>query len=200
MRWWPLIVVWLVACAACDDEYPIEPTLCDEWCRATERAGCEEDYPEQCVSRCESGNEIRSYPQCQASWQSAVDCYLDSEDWDFTCHEFGEFSIPRDVCQAQRIAFAECVGGSAALCVEQCFRQAEACGGVARSCEEGCFWPSPGCETESHNYHTCALSKPVDCTDPESDTRALEDIPCLQEIGELLDCAGWPTPDAGVTD
>ncbi len=176
---------------ACDDAYPIDPTPCDDWCYATQRAGCPEDYPEQCVSGCEQSGFLRDSPQCREQWRSLQECYLASPAESFHCHEETEVSQASAICLDERSRLAECFAPGGALCFSNCVHEAEVCDTDLSECEWHCRNPSPGCEDEQRQFDACMVGQPLYCGEPEDDPRELEEIPCLAEIGELLDCAGW---------
>jgi hypothetical protein len=175
--------------SACSDPYPIAATACDDFCYATQRAGCSEDYPEGCVSACERDGPGRRYPHCQDLWHQLTACYRSAPDSAFEC--VADESRPRDLCLAERAALAECASEGAALCVRNCFHQASACNENAAECEADCYTPPPGCQPEQVAYDTCALEAPVYCGTQAEDTRRPEDIPCSSEIVSLLACAGF---------
>ena len=59
----------------CQDEYPLEPTRCDDWCRVEERVTCNDLAPAECVSQCEGQFGIREHPECTAQFDTALACY-----------------------------------------------------------------------------------------------------------------------------
>jgi hypothetical protein len=189
--WLTLGVATGLLLAACEDGYPIAPTACDDWCYATQRGGCAEDYPERCVSGCEEDALLTSVPGCETHWQELGDCYLAAPDESFTCHHEFETSQVPDACHDQRAELAECLAPGGGACFRNCRREFEACGRDLAECEFGCHHPHPGCEAEQQALSVCLVDQPITCSSPEEDTRSPEEIPCLAEIGALLDCAGW---------
>jgi hypothetical protein len=191
---------WLLAGAALagaalrcdDDEYPIAPTLCDDWCLVTQRAGCDEDYPEGCVSDCEDEAIGRRLPRCEPAWRSLIECYRGAPASDFSCLE--DESQPGLVCLEQRLALARCASPLAGQCLDVCLREARECDRYDLACEERCDLLLSPCDGEQRALYECQLAAPVDCVLPEEETRDLDEIPCLAEIGALLECAGF---DAG---
>jgi hypothetical protein len=181
-----------VALRCDDDEYPIAPTLCDDWCLVTQRAGCEEDYPEGCVSDCEEEAIGRRFPRCEPAWQSLIECYRRAPASDFVCVE--DESRPGLVCLMERSSLAECASPLTGQCLDVCLRESRECERLEFACEERCAQLPGPCDTEQRALYECQLSSPADCQPPETDTRELDDIPCLPEIGALLSCAGY---DAG---
>lgn len=195
---WPSHALgWLAALGCwvgCQGGYSLPPTACDDFCHATQRAGCEEDYPEGCVSECEDEAAGRVHPECEAPWLALTACYLDAPSSAFHCVE--DESVPRDdVCLTERAELAGCVSPGSARCVEHCFYRAGECGTSASGCEESCYEPVEGCAAEQLAYDTCSIGKPVYCGAPEDDPRRPEEIPCLDEIGALLACAGFTNED-----
>ena len=175
------------ATSHCESPYPIAPTACDDYCWVTQRAGCEEDYPEGCVSDCEGRALARRWPRCEPLWLDLIECYRDAPDSGFQCIE--DESRPLPICIDQRVALAACMSPVRGSCMEVCLRDAVACNDPERRCEGICRATPPGCEDREAILYRCQLSQPPDCVDPEMDTRPLGDIPCIAEIGALFQCA-----------
>lgn len=171
----------------CDSPYPIAPTACDDYCLVTQRADCEEDYPEGCVSDCENRALARRWPGCEELWLGLIECYRREPDSAFLCVE--EESRPLPVCVDERVALAGCMSPVRGLCVHACLREALECGELERRCEGRCRGTPAGCDDRERALYECQLNNPVDCVDPGMDTRAPSEIPCLAEIGALLECA-----------
>jgi len=184
-----LPLVWLGLISACSDPYPIPASDCDDFCHATQRAACSEDYPEGCVSQCEREAVGRRFPKCEDLWHELSACYSAAPDNAFSC--VAEKSRPGGICLSERAALAECAHQGGELCVQNCFRQALECSTNPSECESSCYAPSEGCEAEQIAYDSCALEAPVYCGTPEQDTRKPEDIACFAELVSLLDCAGF---------
>jgi hypothetical protein len=105
--------------AGCDTVYPLEPTFCDDWCRATLRAGCDEE-PENCVRECEQNRVDAS---CVKLQQSLLECYQRAEDSAFTCVEVGFGNATRVAggeCQSERDALFECEAPGIGACLVTC--------------------------------------------------------------------------------
>jgi len=178
--------VWLLRCDAGD--YPIAPTACDDWCLVTQRANCEEDYPEGCVSRCEDRSLGRRFPRCEPEWLELTECYRRVPDSDFLCVE--EESRPGPICIDERVALTACAFPLRGDCLAVCLREARDCGRPELACDARCRLQPPGCDDEQRALYACQLAQPVDCQAPETDTRDVSEIPCITEIGALLECAG----------
>lgn len=174
----------------CQPEYPLAPTPCDDWCLATQRAGCEEDYPERCVSSCEDDFRF-ARARCEEQWQAVTECYLQAPAEDFLCVE--ERSRPRPICIRERVELAACGSAEAGSCVASCLRQAAECGRPRRACEFECLFTTPGCSEPALALYECRLASPVDCARPgEPAARPPEEGPCFAEALVLLDCANGP--------
>jgi hypothetical protein len=172
-------VAWgcLLAVAACQGEYSLAPTACDDHCRAIQRADCSEDYPADCVRDCEN---VRHSWACDETQRAVAACYAAVDAADFAC--VNDHSQPGSICLPERRALSECLAPGSGACFDQCVRQAEACGTSLSDCEAGCQEPTPGCEQASNAYNTCLLDVPVECRDFfEPDTRPIEEIPCGDE-------------------
>jgi hypothetical protein len=173
----------------CDSPYPIAPTRCDDWCRVTQRGGCEEDYPEGCVSNCEDRSIGRRFPRCEEPWLTLIECYRRAPDSSFLCVE--DESRPAPICIDERVALTACAFPLRGRCLEVCLREARDCGRPTLSCEARCRSQPPGCDEEQRSLYECQLQEPVDCQDPDTDERDVSQIPCIAEIGALLECAGF---------
>ena len=110
--------MWLIVAPSCDyNSYPLDPTFCDDWCRATLRADCEDDRPEACVGRCEHGF---SFARCSSELRELEGCYKSASDDEFLCSPVGT-SIPRpDTCSEARDAWLACEAPEVRACVEFC--------------------------------------------------------------------------------
>lgn len=173
----------------CQPDYPLAPTACDDWCYATQRAGCEEDYPEGCVSDCEEKAVGRRIPRCEPPWRALGDCYRAAPDSDFLC--VADESRPLPICGPERIALADCISPTTGSCVASCLREAAECPQPARACESECRLLTPGCDAADRALYECRLTQPVDCRSSGPDQRPAEQIPCLAETLTLLACAGF---------
>jgi hypothetical protein len=87
----PLRAIAYSVCAvfalACQGEYPLEPTRCDAWCRATMRAGCEYDWPDTCVVDCENLGLVPPGEECGQLFDKLVDCFQSVPDDKFHCEQ-----------------------------------------------------------------------------------------------------------------
>jgi hypothetical protein len=187
---WLLSIAFWLALARCDSPYPISATACDDWCLVTQRAGCEEDYPEGCVSECEERSLGRRFPRCEPEWLELTECYRAAPDAGFMCVD--EESRPLPICIPERVALSGCVAPQRGQCIAVCLREALECAEPERLCEARCRQRQPGCQREEEALYSCQLDAPVSCVDPE--TLDPSEIPCLAEIGVLLGCAGFPPP------
>jgi len=182
-----LILASALASLRCESPYPIAPTACDDFCWATQRAGCEEDYPEGCVSECEDRALARRWPRCESLWLGLTECYRRAPDAAFLCVE--DESRPLPICIDERVALGACMSPVRGPCLEVCFREAVECGEPERRCEGRCRSTPPGCEDREQALYKCQLNEPVDCVDSDTDSRSASEIPCIAEIGALLECA-----------
>ncbi len=191
------------AVVACETDFPLVATDCDDWCLATLRADCSDDLPHDCVGSCEQRAPGRRYTQCNEAWLELRDCYADAAVDDFTC--INNNSHPENICVPERLRQAECVSASVRVCVERCFYQAEQCEENAADCEQNCFDRAEVCPAEAQAVDECALQVPVSCMQDEQppplDSESITGneppvseseptgVPCLQELGVLLECA-----------
>ena len=61
--------------AACGDEYPLDPTPCDDWCHAIDRPACGHAQPAECVAGCESEGFDPDDGRCLELWEAVIGCY-----------------------------------------------------------------------------------------------------------------------------
>jgi hypothetical protein len=142
-----LVVVGCVpALSSCEASYPLEPTFCDDWCRALLRTECDQE-PENCVRDCEMS---RASETCRSLERELFQCYSGASDDDFVCtgEGFGSTNQPKvEVCRAERDALLFCEFPTAELCVDAC-RDLEAAFGDTDGPEAGACPPlGPVCET-----------------------------------------------------
>ncbi len=102
--------------SGCKEEYPLEPTFCDDWCRAT-RKNC--DPPANCVSDCEL---TKSSDDCFELQRDLLECYERDPDVIMCVGEgFGERAVVKDhACRKQRDALFECEAPGIGACLQLC--------------------------------------------------------------------------------
>lgn len=137
----------------CDSTYTEPPTRCDDWCLATQRANCADDWPQQCVTKCEFFGPGR-YSQCLPAWEALLDCYAATNDAMFQC--VGATSQPRPgVCQRERSRYERCAQPVIGGCLESCSARAHACTGFDETgCISGCGEVPTDC-LEAVPYFDC---------------------------------------------
>jgi hypothetical protein len=72
-RFWKFASAFaLFSLQACQGDYPLAPTLCDDWCHLTEsKDACSFYSPSNCVRECEE----RGYTtRCSAEFEAALAC------------------------------------------------------------------------------------------------------------------------------
>lgn len=114
-----VLVTW-----ACREPYRLAATFCDDWCRATLRAGCD-DEPDNCVRECEL---TKASEDCLASQRRLLACYEEARDSDFVCAGSGFGNATRvkpEVCRAERDALYECEAPGIGICLDLCREQQE---------------------------------------------------------------------------
>lgn len=121
---WCKLVHWRAALGllggvsqGCANEYPIQPTFCDDFCRATLRPQCD-NQPEDCVREC----ELRDVSaRCEPDQQALLTCYTEAPDDAFACWGWGSSVRVRDgVCEAERDAFLVCELPDIESCLDFC--------------------------------------------------------------------------------
>jgi hypothetical protein len=101
------------------DDYPLEPTFCDEWCRVIRRVPCDEE-PENCVRTCERS---RGPEACQHDYRVLLRCYSATPATEFSCSDegFNEVARPKqEICQRERDTLIECAYPNVRQCVDVC--------------------------------------------------------------------------------
>lgn len=120
-----LAITSIAALASCDyGAYPLPPTYCDDYCRATERADCEKDEPHRCVVRCEL--QTRS-DRCARQHNALLECLEEAPDWAFYCDYLGESRPLEAQCLAQRQATEDCEFPAVVACTRLCSDYAGQC-------------------------------------------------------------------------
>ena len=104
---------------ACESAYPLEPTFCDDWCRALRKVECAAE-PDRCVRNCERG---LASADCLPLQEALLACYERARASDFVCAGSGWRSNPRPrpgVCEAERDALVGCEYPEVRLCFDRC--------------------------------------------------------------------------------
>lgn len=109
------------ACATeCDQEdYPLDPTFCDDWCHVLLRPGCDQE-PENCVRNCERSLAVG---ECFPLQEALLDCYHATPASEFTCSGQGFQATARPdelVCPSERDALIECAYPDVLACLNRC--------------------------------------------------------------------------------
>lgn len=108
--------LWLVACGlgltfpleGCAGGYPLPPTKCDEWCRVTRGATCDEWYnPASCVAQCEESN--LSVTACSTEFEATLACFRRSPN---ALHQRCVYDNVPDDCSNEVALLSTCSGGS----------------------------------------------------------------------------------------
>ena len=86
---------------ACQNDYPLEPTPCDDWCYEVERTMCWGMEPAECVAECEEWGRPKN-PECVPLWDDLLDCYRQLPDG-AACGVVWEMP-----CEAENMALGEC--------------------------------------------------------------------------------------------
>jgi hypothetical protein len=131
----------------CDyNQYPIEESFCDDWCRTMRRTGCEQE-PENCIRDCESALPS---DRCLPLQSSLLTCYQGVPPDQFECAGQGFQTTVRprpEICRPERDQLIACEVPRVKECIDVC-RELDASnpfvGGDAGipSLEDG---PAPSC-------------------------------------------------------
>src|SRR5262245_4743292 len=140
-----VLILGLTAGLGCDNDYPLAPTPCDDYCVALQRANCPEDWPEQCVSECELVFSPTRFPDCAPEFDTLVACYQGLGDDDFECSD--ERSVARaESCEEEQFQQRACLEPIVFRCRTLCERFVEHCEAELEPCLLGCHSVQPGCE------------------------------------------------------
>jgi hypothetical protein len=102
-----LLVALLVS--ACGDEYPLDPTPCDDWCHAVERQACGYGQPAECVAGCESEEFDPEDGLCLELWEATISCYSALSDEAMCVYSMGGYETsPRATCDHASLLYMEC--------------------------------------------------------------------------------------------
>jgi hypothetical protein len=104
----------------CDyNQYPIEASFCDDWCRTMRRTGCEQE-PENCIRDCESALPS---DRCLPLQSSLLTCYQAVSPDQFECAGQGFQSTVRprpEICRPERDALIACEVPPVKECIDVC--------------------------------------------------------------------------------
>jgi hypothetical protein len=114
------LAIGCLAVTGCDyNDYPIEATFCDHWCRVMRRSGCEQE-PENCIRDCESA---KASDRCLPLQSSLLECYESTPADRFECVGQGFQSSVRprpEICTEERYDLIRCEVPRVMQCVAAC--------------------------------------------------------------------------------
>jgi hypothetical protein len=171
--------VWspLLGCEETQYKAPLHP--CDDWCAATQRAGCEDDWPDTCVSECVIGNFVPG-PGCIEQWRDAVDCYAHSPDTSFYCADNDRSTPELLTCYREELALSDCYAPERTACVQTCRQRYDACSTFGYTdCTNLCELTEGRCSGPIATLVAC-LTEVGDCQPMMKS--------CEDEIDEVTEC------------
>lgn len=177
--------MWL-ALAGCSGGYPLEPTLCDDWCHATHGMQCGYE-PAGCVSQCEEGRSRSPY-DCDAEIRDVTACFQAHPEENATVCSFDTY---QGACGGVRYALNDCVGGAPrgySNCYELCIYMATSnCPLIPDlgTCATDCATTGQGlapCNAEREAAEKCAVAQAMSCTSEQAMAR------CQAELATLRNC------------
>ena len=149
--------------AGCEDEYSLAPTPCDDYCLATQRAGCPDDWPDDCVRNCEFTVSPTSYPDCADEFASLLGCYQALSDREFTC-EFDESTPLPGRCESEEETLNFCTNPVLHRCNELCGRWNDRCENFDPNiCFQSCSSSGDECVNERVRWLDCELAHMTAC-------------------------------------
>lgn len=114
---WSVIATLWGAAGGCQGDYPLAPTYCDDFCRATVPSDCPYE-PENCVRDCELW---RIDEACVRGRDELLHCYEQAPAEAFVCRGRGDPVVVRDeTCRTERDAVLVCELPPIAACLEPC--------------------------------------------------------------------------------
>jgi len=183
--------VW-VALAGCSGGYPLEPTLCDDWCHATHGMQCGYE-PAGCVSQCEESRSRSPY-DCDAEILEVTACYQAHPEENATVCSFDNY---QGACGSVRYALNDCIGGAPrgySNCYELCIYLANSScpqlpdlDGCARECAASGRGLA-ACDTERRAAQGCAAKHEVSCFNTPATGFTPSLLPCQSELEVLRSC------------
>lgn len=116
--------LWALAIASlwggsggCQGDYPLAPTFCDDFCRATVPPDCPYE-PENCVRDCELW---RVDEPCVSRRDELLRCYEEAPSEAFVCRGRGDPVVVRDAtCRTELDAVLVCELPTIGTCLEPC--------------------------------------------------------------------------------
>jgi hypothetical protein len=185
----------VLGAAACDREYPLAPTFCDDWCDVALRH-CFGYEPGTCVSECEA--DLRTTPHaCETERRAVIDC-VHSSPGAASGFCFSEVR-PNDACEAEVDAATLCRAGgeegvAASECITYCSSVSLAtCAPTADSdCEADCRangLGTPACDRERNAAVQCLSGAVLPCEDvPSGGSGGVTNESCEPLRAELDAC------------
>jgi hypothetical protein len=152
--------------SGCDPDYPIAPTPCDDYCRATQRADCEDDLPHRCVAECEAVLYPHETPECHDAFVAWTECLTDAPDDRFACVS-GRSRPALATCHVTQTSFYACTSSSTFRCYAFCTRSGPGCPAIVNT--EECLYECTNwflqCPRETSSYLDCALRLSESCAE-----------------------------------
>lgn len=186
--WWWWLVGTGILCGSCGDEYPLAPSFCDEFCRATLRGGCARE-PEDCVRSCEQQG---IGPDCKSAETELLSCYEDAPDDAFVCWGSTSGVRVRDgVCLAERDALLLCELPNIGSCLDVCRPYQAALdgrlggdlGGADAAVTEQCLLLRQSCEELCWNLLTIGVPEVTYPDDSPQATPVSVEAPLAADAG-----------------
>ena len=100
-------IAWLLG--GCGDDYPLDPTPCDDWCHAVGRKACGYAQPAECVAGCESEGLDPEDGACLELWEATIDCYSALPDEAMCVYSASrDETSPRAACDQTNVLYMAC--------------------------------------------------------------------------------------------
>ncbi len=164
---WLCVFGCLVSCA---QDYPLDVTLCDEWCNARHPVICDDEDPAGCVRDCEEQGWVPDPDdECHQRWLELKDCYAALDDDAFRCVSY--LAQPKQPqCQNQEHSLRVCRTPGITACLDVCDQA-----GCPENefCQQLCITAMHHCEEAPSEFVSCLWTGSEGCT-AEGPTLELE--------------------------
>jgi hypothetical protein len=189
---------WLAMAALHCNEYPLEPTKCDDFCAAKQRLHCAEDEPVTCVRTCEVERAVSASldgtDPCESQRAALLECQRSAPESSFTC-QHDETTPAPGLCRQEQTALRTCQTPVTTAEEMVCQTWLAACSSMP---DGDPLYPGDGpqptfacglvpieeaCREEQLAWYGCLLAGP-----PECDSRPPKASRCADEQAALSAC------------
>jgi hypothetical protein len=176
----------LVPLAGCETDYQGAPTPCDDWCLVTQRANCEDDWPDNCVQGCARRGNNAMALLCPVEWATLIECHRSTPDSDYYCDP--ERTRARDgVCEEERKVMLRCGTPDLLGCFEQCDRADRLSLVDGLECYGDCMQLKRVCGQSAVDYFQCVHEQSA-AGQASINPLSIADTSCPETSAALVSC------------